>query len=863
MTKASPVIQQYLDLKAHHPNHLLLFQMGDFYELFFEDAVLAANALDITLTKRGTYDGQEIPMCGVPLHASDAYLGRLIRQGFSVALCEQLELPDPKIKGPLKRGVVRILTPGTLTEDPLLEPKAHHLILCVVSHGRGSSPQTFGLAGIDLSTGAFWTEAAEVSFAESQMPHWGVKEAVFPEALLETPMIRDLKEHTRCALTPLPSSRFHPDNSRKRLEAFYQVTTLEAFALTTEGERTAAGALLDYVLLTQKDTPPSLSRPVSLKQDQFLRMDPFTRKSLEITETLSGDKGGSLLTGVDRTLTSPGGRLLSRYLQSPLLDVDQINDRLDGVAFLTERPERIEAVRGSLKGCPDPERACSRLLLQRGGPRDLGALRDVLGRLPSLRGLLEEDTVPPLLQKIRAALGLDTRPFQPFCEGLKDEATHRLPSTPKDGGFVAPGVCPELDEARDLSTSASHWLKALEEQYGADTGIGSLKIKENNLIGAYIEVSPSHLSKVPPTFTLKQSLVSGARYTTPDLLALQEKRALSGARARARERALFEEWCTSVRTYGEALRTLGRALALLDVLAALADLAVLRGYVRPLVDNSQAFHIEDGRHPVVEQACRHFIPNTCHLEDGSPSTQGFAWLLTGPNMAGKSTFLRQNALLVILAQMGSFVPARQAHIGVCDRLFSRVGANDHLSRGASTFMVEMVETATILTQATARSFVILDEIGRGTSTHDGLALAWACLESLVTQTHCRTLFATHYHELTALEGRLPGVACYTPSITEWEDDLVFLHKIIPGTASGSFGLHVARLAGVPSAVVQRARDLQKTFGSDLRASAPPPQAPPPTTVSPLEAHLKSLDLETLSPKDALNLLYTFQEALRS
>jgi DNA mismatch repair protein MutS len=878
MSKPSPVIQQYLDLKQQYREHLLFFQMGDFYELFFEDAVVASKALDITLTRRGQHQGEDIAMCGVPLHASQQYLQRLIRQGFSVALCEQLETPETKIdKGPLRRDVVRIITPGTLTEENLLDAKDHHLLIAITP---GKGPKNLcGLAAIDLSTGDFWTEALEEShLMESTLLNWGPREILFPDPLRGTPLFEALSKNFSASFTGLPLSRFHPENSRKRLYDFFNVSTLFAFGTFQESEENAAGSLLDYVLLTQREMKPSLAPPQKISSSTLLTIDPFTRRNLELTHTLEGEKKGSLISVLDHTVTPAGGRLMALRLQSPLTDLKEIRNRLDSVDFFVTHEELQKHSRSLLAKTPDLDRPLSRLLLGRGGPKDLGMIRDFLKQIPELSQLFSSlnDGLPDPLRSLFQALRIDLTPYDPLAEGLGKQAAHALPLSAQEGGFVATGYDLELDEARSLAHEAHSILKKLEEKYSSETGIASLKVKQNHLVGLFIEVSHTHVSRVPSFFTLKQSLSTGSRYTTPELLDLQEKRVHASEQVLTLEKKIFQEWRELLFIHQDSLRQLAKALALLDVTTALAFLAIQKNYTKPHVDESHLLKVTGGFHPVVQEI-RHqkngqgMVKNDCHL-----TPEGFTWILTGPNMAGKSTFLRQNALIVLMAQMGSFVPADAAHIGICDRIFSRVGASDNLARGESTFMVEMMETATILRQATSRSFVILDEVGRGTSTHDGLALAWACLEYLVQTHKCRSLFATHYHELTLLEEQLPGVQCYTPQITEWEDEIIFMHRILPGKAKGSYGLHVARLAGIPEQVLVRAEIIQKNLTPlmppSLSSSSSASSAATVTTaaevlsvgippVSAIEKIVRRLDLETFSPKEALDLLYTLKEQL--
>ncbi len=863
----TPVMQQYQKVKQDHPDCLLFFQMGDFYELFFEDAIIASKALDIALTKRGQdQDGEAIPMCGVPLHAGEAYLGRLMRQGFRVAICEQLESPTTKGpgKGPLRRDVVRIVTPGTLTEDTLLDAKHHQFLVSLVEDKKR---QTVGLACVDISTGEFFLESHTMRGLGSALARLSPKEILISQQWLQDPDFFELWGEWKKQLTPLPASRFNVENGEKRLQVFYKVDTLAPFGDFTQQELAAGGTLLDYLTLTQKHQMPVLAKPHKRSVKGFLEIDRFTRRNLELTQTLSGEKQGSLLALLDQTVTPSGSRLLAMRLAAPLAAVEPIEARLESVAFFTEHPETVEALRRHLKQCPDLERGLSRLLMGRGSPRDLAALKEGFLLLPLIRQLLEPFAAELRSLELRECFSKLPKTHELGCllqRALKPE----LPILARDGGFIAPGYDPAFDELCRLRDEGYQLIQQQQQAYIVQTEINSLKIKSHSVWGYVIEVSQSQATKIPPEFIHRQALANVIRYTTPELVQLEQRLKTAADQALSLELKLFQALIEQVRLGADEIRQIAKALAVLDVSAALAHIAQRYGYVRPVVDASVAFSIDKGRHPVVEAFLKEkqtaFVANDCSL-----SQEETIWLLTGPNMAGKSTFLRQNALILLMAQMGSFVPAQAAHIGVVDRLFSRIGAADDLARGQSTFMVEMVETAAILNQATPRSFVILDELGRGTSTYDGLSLAWASMEYLHDQIRCRTLFATHYHELTALEKDLPLLRCYTLSLKEWEGDVLFLHNMLPGKADRSYGIHVAKRAGVPEPVWARATQLLQALEGEkasvalekVKPALPQLHQPLLPLSSPLEAAVAKLNPDALSPKEALEVIYKLKHLL--
>ena len=872
--EATPMMAQYLEVKRQHPEALLFYRMGDFYELFFDDAVQAAEALDITLTKRGQHQGHDIPMAGVPVHAAEAYLSRLIRAGFKVAICEQMEDPaQAKKRGHkalVKREVVRLVTPGTLTEDELLDARSPNYLTALAEVGR-----ELGLAWLDVSTGAFEVQPVEAETLAAVLARLAPGEILVPERLLQRQDLWATFKDWKDSLSPLPGARFDSANAKSRLEQAYGVKALDAFGAFTRAETAACGALVDYVELTQKGALPHLRAPRRIAQGAVMQIDAATRRNLELTRALSGGRQGTLLATIDRTVTGPGARLLAQRLAAPLTDPGEIGRRLDAVAHLHGAEALRPDLRARLKRCPDVERALSRLTVGRGGPRDLASLRDGLSAAAGLQGLLRQDTggpdaPPDLLARAADDLGHHDTLVDRLTRALAAD----LPANARDGGTIAQGYAPELDEQRQLRDESRRLIANLQATYQQQTGISALKIRHNNVLGYYVELTPRQAEGLPADgpFIHRQTLASAVRYTTVELSELERKIAAAGDKALAIEQQLVDDLIGEATARAREIDQAARALAEVDVAAALAELATLERWCRPRVTDDASFHVEGGRHPVVEAALRRddagpFVANDCGLgEDGR------LWLVTGPNMAGKSTFLRQNALIAVLAQMGSFVPASAAEIGTVDRLFSRVGAADDLASGRSTFMVEMVEAAAILNQAGPRSLVILDEIGRGTATFDGLSIAWACVEHLHDVNRCRALFATHYHELTGLSGRLDALACHTMRVKEWQGEVVFLHEVAPGAAASSYGIHVARLAGLPKAAIRRAEEVLETLETGEQAGAlqrladdlplfaamaepAKPEAPAPAGPSEVERRLAELNPDELTPKQALELLY--------
>jgi DNA mismatch repair protein MutS len=882
---ATPMMAQFLEIKAAHADYLLFYRMGDFFELFFDDAVKASAALDIALTKRGRHQGHDIPMCGVPVHAAEQYLEKLIRKGFRVAICEQIEDPaEAKRRGykaVVGREVIRLVTPGTLTEESLLEARAANL-LCALGRAGGE----YALAIADMSTGDFQVSAIAPAEFAAEIARVGPREILVPDTLLAESEFAEPLRSLGPALSPLPARNFDSAQGERALKALYRVAALDGFGAFSRAELSAAGALVGYLELTQKGKLPALRILSRSREDARMSIDAATRRNLELIETLSGERAGSLLAVIDRTVTSFGARELANRLSSPLTDAREIAARHDAVALFVAERELREQLREHLRRTPDMARALARLSLERGSPRDLGQLRDGVRAARSLRQTLAilDDPLKPASGEAGAARETLVRSLvqlSPFGERLEQLLVAELPAHGRDGGYIAAGVHAPLDEARSLRDESRRVIAGLETRYRADSNIPGLRIRHNGILGYFIELTPANADRLAASpardlFRHRQTIGGAVRYTTDELASLATRIAEAGERALALERELFESLAHEAARNSEALLLLAGAIATLDVASALGELAERDRHVRPKIDAGLAFDIRRGRHPVVEAALAEervgtFVPNDCNL---SSVGGGRIWLVTGPNMAGKSTFLRQNALIAILAQMGAFVPAESAHIGIIDRLFSRVGAADDLARGRSTFMVEMVETAAILNRATERSLVILDEIGRGTATFDGLAIAWAAVEHLHGVNRSRALFATHYHELTALAGRLDSIGCVTMRVSEWKDTIVFLHEVARGAADRSYGIHVAKLAGLPQAVVSRAEEVLRALEEGREGHKPlariddlplfsvaPPDAPQRNQTNAVEEKLAAISPDSLTPKAALELLYELKSLL--
>lgn len=896
--RVTPMMEQYLEIKAAHQGLLLFYRMGDFYELFFEDAEIASRTLGIVLTKRGKHQGADIPMCGVPVERSEDYLHRLISAGHRVAVCEQTEDPAAaKARGNksvVRRGVVRLVTPGTLTEDTLLDARANNYLLAIARARSSAGGDRFGLAWIDISTAEFMVTECSGGELAATLARINPNEAIVTDALYNDSELGQILRELP-ALTPLTRDVFDGATAEKRLCDYFAVATMDGLSQLTRLEATAAAAAVTYVDRTQVGKHPPLSPPAREASGATMAIDPATRANLELTRTLAGERRGSLLDAIDCTVTSAGSRLLAQRLAAPLTDAPAIARRLDAVsAFVADSAAR-EDIRSILRGAPDMSRALARLSVGRGGPRDLAGIRDGIIAADQVLARLGEIDQPP--QEIAAVMAALQRPSRALASEFARALDEQLPLIKRDGGFVRQGYEPALDEARNLRDASRLVVASMQARYADDTGVKALKIRHNNVLGYFVEVTAQHGDKLMSAplnaiFIHRQTLAGQVRFTTSELGEIEAKIANAGDRALGLELEIFERLCAKALAISDDLRAAAQGFALLDVATSLAKLALDENYVRPEVDGSLSFAIEAGRHPVVEQALKRngepFIANACDLSPVPPPYPppragegrvgaGQLWLLTGPNMAGKSTFLRQNALIALLAQIGSFVPATRARIGIVDRLFSRVGAADDLARGRSTFMVEMVETAAILNQAGERSLVILDEIGRGTATFDGLSIAWAAIEHLHESNRCRTLFATHYHELTALSAKLPRMFNATVRVKEWQGNVVFLHEVLPGSADRSYGIQVAKLAGLPPAVITRAKSVlskleaqdrgqtARALVDDLPLFAVPSraatEAAPPSEAELLMEAVKALHPDEMSPREALDALYALKAKL--
>lgn len=873
----TPMMAQYLEIKAAHPDALLFYRMGDFYEMFFEDAVAAAESLDIALTKRGKHEGNDIPMCGVPVHAAEGYLLTLIRKGYRVGVCEQLESPaEAKKRGYksiVKRDVVRLVTPGTLTEDSLLNARSHNYLAAFVEVRDQAA-----IAWVDISTGMFNAMKANQTRLGPELARLSPSELIVPQALEND--LHQLVTEFGISLTGLSGSSFDSTSGEKRLCDLFGVSTLDAYGNFDRAEIAAMGAIVDYLNITQKGKLPLLQPPQQEQHNKTVQIDAATRRNLELTQALSGGRAGSLLAVIDTTVTAGGARLLERRLSAPSRLLETVSDRLNAVSHVLENTQVTKDVREKLRQVPDLDRALARLSLDRGGPRDLTAIRNGLAEASLIASNGLGDAPKLLSSALQSLTGHDD-----LIELLDQALIVEPPLLARDGGFIAPEYDEDLDEARKLRDEGRSVIAQMQKEFAAQTGISTLKIKHNNVLGYFIETTATHADRMlsPPlneTFIHRQTTANQVRFTTVELSEMETKILNAGNRALEIEKRLYEMLKRAILDSVALITQTARGLAEIDLATSLAHLARAQDWCKPTVDNSRAFNIIAGRHPVVEKALRDqsgqpFIANDCDL---SATDTANIWLLTGPNMAGKSTFLRQNALIALLAQMGSYVPATSAHIGMISQLFSRVGASDDLARGRSTFMVEMVETAAILNQADDHALVILDEIGRGTATYDGLSIAWATLEHLHDVNQSRALFATHYHEMTALSGKLDGVDNATVAVKEFDGDVVFLHEVKKGAADRSYGVQVAKLAGLPDAVIARARVVlealekgereggatQKTLIDDLPlfANTPSP-APVKVEASPALDLLGEILPDELSPKQALDLIYKLKEAAKN
>ena len=868
----TPMMAQYLEIKSNHPGAILFYRMGDFYEMFFDDAVAASAALDIALTKRGQHLGEDIPMCGVPVHAAEGYLLTLIRKGFRVAVCEQLEDPaEAKKRGSksvVKRDVVRLVTPGTLTEDSLLDARRHNFLAAFAQVREVSA-----LAWVDISTGVFHVMSCAPARLAPELSRLAPREVILADD--DDSGWQSIVRESGAAPTLLGKAAFDSTNGQRRLCGLFGVETLDAFGTFDLAQIAAMSAIAEYLEITQKGNLPLLRPPAIEAEAANMQIDATTRRSLELTASMNGGRAGSLLSTIDRTSTSAGARLLERRLSSPSCSLDTILERQASVAWFLENSRLAADLGSSLRASHDVDRALSRLALDRGGPRDMAAIRDTAAIATKVHDRLVAQMPPSGL----AAASGDLVGLEELVDLLDAALVAEPPLLSRDGGFVAPGYDADLDEARELRDHGRGVIAGMQADYADLAGVSSLKIKHNNVLGYFIETTATHAEKMmaPPlneTFIHRQTTANQIRFTTVKLSEIETRILNAGAHALEIEKRVFAVLAEAIISVADRISAMARALAEIDVALSMAALARDEDWCRPEIDTSRAFEIQGGRHPVVEAALRKsgepFVANDCDL------TATPIWLLTGPNMAGKSTFLRQNALIAILAQAGGFVPAASAHVGIVSQIFSRVGASDDLARGRSTFMVEMVETAAILNQADDRALVILDEIGRGTATYDGLSIAWATLEHLHDVNRCRALFATHYNDMGALAAKLDGVDNATVAVKEWDGDVIFLHEIRKGTADRSYGVQVARLAGLPPAVVARAKVVlealergEREGGANRKAliddlplfSATPAPTLAKAKPSAVEDRLKEVLPDDLSPREALDLIYELRGLL--
>jgi DNA mismatch repair protein MutS len=891
----TPMMAQFHMIKEEHPDCILFYRMGDFYELFFEDAITASEILGITLTKRGKANGADIAMCGVPFHSYEPYLAKLIRAGHKVAICEQTETPDQakaraKAEGRstsktlVNREVRRVVTQGTLTEDHLLNAKESNYIAALAA-----IRDDFAVAWLELSTGEFWTQRGTESDIFAALARIDCKELLLSDALIKMPNLFEKFAPYKNLITPQAPAFFNSDNAYKKMEKAFGVEALDGFGTFNRIEISAAGALLDYVTRTQKGNLPYIMPPVEISSKDVMEIDGATRQNLELLKTMRGTRKGSLVSIIDYTKSSMGGRLLQRRLSAPLCDKSAIEQRLDEVSVFLSTPRLLDDVEVIMKTVPDIERALARITIGRGGPKDLITIRDGLDKSEALRSKTFE------IQSLEAIYEEST--LTNSCNQLKTQLQSALmdnvPLFARDGGFIQDGYSPKIDQLRALKTDSKKLIAGLQANYAEKTGVNTLKINYNNVLGYFIEVSPKRANELMPSnddtksassdntlsFIHRQTLASAVRFTTVELSELERDISSASEKLQALEVEIFNQLVENISENAANIRVVANALATCDVASSAARLAIDKNYARPTITEDRSFVLKGARHPVVEDALKKnegkdFIPNDCDLNQDST-----LWLLTGPNMAGKSTFLRQNAVIAIMAQAGLFVPVKSAIIGLVDKVFSRVGAADDLARGRSTFMVEMVETAAILNQATDRSLVILDEIGRGTATFDGLSIAWACVEYLHEQNKCRAFFATHYHELTHLQASLPYMRCYSMAVKEWKGDIVFMHEVVQGAADRSYGIHVAKIAGLPKGVIARAKDvLSKLEQSDQSGSLAaltndlPLFIAQPTGKSEAENatheytdlidELRNVDPDTLTPREALDALYQLKSQLK-
>lgn len=867
---ATPMMQQYLDLKFAHQDSLLLFRMGDFYELFFDDAVIASQALGLALAKRGKHGEEDLQMCGVPHHALESYLYKLIEEGYKVAICEQLESPEEAkkrgYKAVVRRDIVRIITPGTITEESILDTKNPNYLIAINIDKNEAS-----IACIDISTSEFNILSVGLENLSSELFRLAPKEIIISE---KDSLNQSLTSWSNKMVIQV-DSYFSTTKCKKIIESFYNINSYSAIGAVSDSQISAIGAVLEYINITQKQNLPSLPLPHIVNSSCFMIIDSSTRRHLELTNTISGAYKGSLLYTINKTVTKSGSRMLYQFLTSPLTDIDEINTRHDKVEFFLQKMNLTNSLRNILKNTGDINRILTKISMKRCIPRDLMAIYESIYAASEIQGLFVSAVgieAPKILAEEITNLAGHDFIADKILQSIREDSPNNL----AEGGFIKTSYHPKLQELYEMLGDNNIVIEKLKEEYQLKTGIDNLKICHNNILGFFIEVTPKNAHKVSgEEFIHKQTMVSAVRFTTERLKNIESEIVSAKSMAIALEQKIFGEICDEVLAHSKKLSELAISMSKIDVFTSLAFLADENGYIRPSMTSDNSLSIEGGRHPVVELSLKSskFIPNSCNL------TSKRLWLLTGPNMAGKSTFLRQNALIIILAQIGSFVPANFAQIGIVDRLFSRIGASDDLAKGQSTFMVEMLETASILAQSTSKSFVILDEVGRGTSTYDGVSIAWSIVEYIHDKLKCRALFATHYHELVILSDSLPSIQNYTIKITEKDGKLMFLHEVIEGFADKSYGIHVAELAGLPDSVIKRAyqilsklekgskqqnKELEKamtnnyslfdyseSFNENLQKQ------------DKLLRALEKVEPDNMSPKEALAELYKLKDSIKS
>ena len=860
--KTTPMMEQYLTIKNKHKDALLFYRMGDFYELFFEDAIAASKALDITLTKRGKTNGMDIPMCGVPFHSADNYLPKLIKKGFNVAVCEQTEtIEEAKSnlkKGPLKREVVRIISPGTLTEDNLLDRNANNF-LGAISDVNGS----ISISWVDVSTGCFKSRNLQKENNLKQLLTNLLLRMNFSEILVSDAMeLNIISEEWHSIIKKQSSSLFHYSSCLQQICSYFSIISLEGIGKFSDGEVIAAGVLLSYLKLTQCGKLPILSMIKNESENNFLEIDYFTQKSLEILSNLSGETNGSLIISLDETKTAGGARLLKQRITEPFYKVVEIEKRYNLINWFLNNDIDIFKLQNNLENTPDIERSLSRISLLRGSPKDLSILCNGLLNVKEIYEIIilfkDRLNQSPLLNNILNQISVDYSLFEDIKNSLKKD----LPLSTKEGGFIRDGYDENLDKLRNFRNNELEEITKLQNKYSDLTNVNSLKIKYNRMLGYHIEVRAVHDKSLrdKDIFIHRQTTAQTSRFTTIELNEAENQLINSYEKSISIEMDIFKNFTNEIINEGKKILDIASAISELDIGIMVVKQSKDRGYVCPKILENKTLEIIEGRHPVVETQMKlsenSFISNDCIL-----NKDDFLWLITGPNMAGKSTYLRQNALIVIMAQAGLFVPAKEANIGVCDKIFSRVGASDDLAKGQSTFMIEMIETSLILNTASEKSLVILDEIGRGTATFDGLAIAWSVLDYLHNNIKPRTLFATHYHELTSLKEDLNHLSCHKMSIKEWNNSIIFMHKIIEGEADKSYGIHVAQLAGLPFEVIKKATQLLSKLENNKDNSYLKKSDNLDDNYSNINENqiffkeFDNINVDDISPREALDILY--------